>query len=268
MHTRTPVRHRIQTEIAEDYYNSASVLTARAIQILKEAALRCTEDDYAGCIADAAGQIATAKPSMAGLGTAARRFASQLGGTAHDAPEQSITDLTDSFLTELANAAQRAVVLAARMIPAKSSVLTCSYSSLALEVLTKVRPDTVLVYVPPGTYEEHGIRMAEELRECDRAIEVVREPLTDERFKTLSMAVVGADSVTPELVVNGSPTLEMAQAFQGHAPFYIVSERIKLTREVEVVPGYDRVPIELVTGIITEDGVLAPGILEQWVCLD
>ena len=68
MHTRAVIRHRIQTEIANDYDNNASVLTARAIQILTDAATTCRNGDYAECIADAVDQIVAAKPSMAGLG--------------------------------------------------------------------------------------------------------------------------------------------------------------------------------------------------------
>ncbi len=154
------------------------------------------------------------------------------------------------------------------MVPARSSVFTCSYSSLALSTLARAHPYTIQVYVSQGEYEEHGLRMADNLKERNMTTEIVRESLKDEHFESLSMAIVGADSVTPEFVVNGSPSLELAQAIHGYVPFYVVCESIKFAHEVEVMPGYDRVPIELVAGIITEDGVIAPRSLERRISLD
>ena len=42
----------------------------------------------------------------------------------------------------------------------------------------------------------------------------------------------------------------------GKVPFYVVCESIKLIDDVETAAGYDRVPFDLVTGVIAEEGTL------------
>jgi translation initiation factor eIF-2B subunit delta len=74
----------------------------------------------------------------------------------------------------------------------------------------------------------------------------------------------GADAVSLHgWLINGAPSLELAEvAARKKKPFYIVCETAKFDvrgflaglRRAE--PGFDMVPLELVTGIVTERGVL------------
>jgi translation initiation factor eIF-2B subunit delta len=76
--------------------------------------------------------------------------------------------------------------------------------------------------------------------------------------------LVGADSLLYDgSVLNGSPTYELAaEAKKCGAPFYSVCETTKANalsgrgRNVEVKEGFDRVPPQLITGIITENGII------------
>ena len=69
--------------------------------------------------------------------------------------------------------------------------------------------------------------------------------------------LVGADAVTTDSVVNGVPTAELAAAALDRIPLYVVCETIKFTDEAATAPGYDRVPLEQVTDVITENGRLS-----------
>ena len=71
------------------------------------------------------------------------------------------------------------------------------------------------------------------------------------------IVLVGADAVAADFLLNGTPTLELASAAAGVTPFYVVCETIKLTPETNSACGYDRVPLKLITGVVTEVGILA-----------
>ena len=73
-----------------------------------------------------------------------------------------------------------------------------------------------------------------------------------------TLALVGADAVAPGCIVNGTPTLALAQASKGRIPFYVVCETVKMVAQAVAAPGYDAVPIELVTAVVTEDGAHSP----------
>lgn len=258
-HDATP---RITQEIIDDHDSSASTLTQKAIDILLDMALSPSDGSR---LSDAVRQIADGKPSMAGLANAARNFVDQVGTLGANPCKKTMIELAKTLQQELIDCARLASLYAARMIPTEGLVATCSASSLARETIQMARPRRVVVYVERGQYEVHGFRMAQDLA-AGRANVQTAFSLWDERSSNRpSMAIVGADAVTPEFIVNGSPSLHLAESVRCLAPFYVVCERIKFTRETQAADGFDQIPVSLVSGIITEDGVIAPHTIEHWI---
>ena len=72
------------------------------------------------------------------------------------------------------------------------------------------------------------------------------------------LTIVGADAVTPAFVVNGAPTRALAEAASGRSPFYVVCETVKFAPSAFASSGYDLIPLRLVRGIVTEQGVSGP----------
>ena len=253
---------RIMREIVDDQDSSASALTGKAVGILLDIALSSKD----GCsLSDAAQQIADGKPSMAGLANAARNFAEHVGALGPNPCSKAVVELAKAFRQELVYCAKRAALNASQMIPAEGLVVTCSASSLTLETVRMVRPRRVVVYVERGQYEGHGFRMAQDLAAGGVNVETASSLSNKRGSERPSMAIVGADAVSPGFVVNGSPSLHLAESICGLSPFYVVCERIKFAREVEAADGFDRIPISLVSGVITEDGVIAPHTTGRWI---
>ena len=253
---------RIIREIVDDRDSSASALTGKAIGILLDIALSSQD----GCsLSEAAQQIADGKPSMAGLANAARYFVERVGALGANPCSEAVVELAKTFRQELAYCAKRAALNASGMIPAEGLVVTCSASSLTLETVRMARPRGVVVYVERGQYEGHGFRMARDLAAGGLDVETVSSLSNKRGLDRPSMAIVGADAVSPGFVVNGSPSIHLAESVRGLYPFYVVCERIKFAREVEATDGFDQIPIPLVSGVITEDGVIAPQTIGRWI---
>ena len=253
---------RIMQEIVDDHDSSASTLTQKAIDILLDTALS-SEDS--GRLSDAARQIADGKPSMAGLANAAHNFVDRVGSLGATHCKKAMIELAKTLQQELTDCARRASLYAAQMIPTESLVATCSASTLARETIEMSRPRRVVIYVERGQYEVHGFRMAQDLAAGGANVQTAFSLWNERSSNRPSMAIVGADAVTPEFIVNGSPSLHLAESVRCLAPFYVVCERIKFTRETQVADGFDRIPVSLVSGIITEDGVIPPHAIERWI---
>ena len=100
--------------------------------------------------------------------------------------------------------------------------------------------------------------MAAELADLGLTARLVEGRAAGAALEGAELALIGADAVTPDLLINGTPSQSLAEAAAGRVPFYAVCETVKFTRDARADRGYDLVPLALVTAIATEEGVLAP----------
>ena len=84
---------------------------------------------------------------------------------------------------------------------------------------------------------------------------VIDTPALESELKQARLVMVGADAVTSQYLVNGTPTLELARVANGVIPIYVVCETIKFAMSIPAEPGFDRVPLALVSALVTEKGV-------------
>jgi translation initiation factor eIF-2B subunit delta len=119
----------------------------------------------------------------------------------------------------------------------------------------------------------YGEIVAEQLREHRIPSEVIPDEKIHLRVSKANKALVGADSITADgYLINGTPTLILAQAARKRKiPFYTVCETAKfdiqghMARAPELEPGFDKTPLDLITGIITEKGTMAPGLVISYI---
>ena len=117
-------------------------------------------------------------------------------------------------------------------------------------------PGAVVVYEPCTRPDAPGRRLADAITAVGWPASVHAGPAS-EVVERADLVLVGADAVTSDSVVNGAPTAELAAAAVDRVPLYVVCETIKFTDDVATVPGYDHVPLEQVTDVITENGRLS-----------
>jgi len=178
----------------------------------------------------------------------------------------------------------------AHLIRENSTVATISQSGTVLNVLVTAKKSSrdFHVIVPFGRPAGEGQLTARTLAENGIDVTLVPDSAIGLVARRSDIALVGADAITREFFLNKIGTLSLAIAARYFGiPFYICARQEKLTTSNKIpedtrvfennffepsesefittgVPLFERIPLSLVTGVITEAGIIAPvkGIIE------
>jgi translation initiation factor 2B subunit (eIF-2B alpha/beta/delta family) len=258
--------------LAADGRSGASELLPRAIEILRRA-----QRGDAASLAEVARAVGGSQPSMASfwnLALAALREAGEPG--ALDRFEQRWRR-SASGLTRVA------VDLLSPGDAAGLHVTTCSFSSMVAACLRALAgPAALTVACSEGRPALEGRRLAEVLASEGVAVRFSTDAALAAELDRSDVVLVGADAVTPGWILNKSGTLMLAAAAaRAGVPAYVLATRDKFVDArvarllrieahdpAEVWDGappgvvvcnayFERVPLDLVAGVITDTGVLA-----------
>jgi len=250
-------------EVERDLEHGANFLTTEAVRVLGVAAEAYPPtDEWAFRLTKTAERLTDAKPSMAGLRNAVNRLLGQVLELGSTEGSRAARTLAERLLTELRDAAETAASNAAAHLPERAMVATGSYSSSVMRACLMARKlgkqVRVVVFEPLEEQKAPGHRLFHDL--TGQGFEtLLRGAVTGGSLEAVDVVLVGADAVTPGYVVNGSPSLVLARAAWGQVPLRVVCETVKFTSGVSLQPGYDRIPVDLVEVIVTEDGLQTPG---------
>lgn len=244
--------------IRNDYAHGATFLTIEAVRTLGTAAQQYgTGQGWEDYLVSIANDLAETKPAMASVRNATQQLLVELTSLGRDEASAQSEALVDRLLARLRSDAGAAAEHAERLIEPGMTVATCSYSSAVLRVARLAyaagKAPRILVCEAAPTAPSPGHSLAMELEKSGLSVEVEGSP--DIIVDQTSLAVTGADAVATDFIVNGSPTLALARACYGRIPYYVVSESVKMTTRAISAPGYDLVPADLVTGVVTEEGM-------------
>lgn len=265
--------------LADDRQSGASEILDEAIAILRDA--RLDGED----IPAVARGLCGAQPTMAPIWNAAIEALASAGH-----PERF-----DRFVARVARAPQAVARFAVDYLspsegpnggekPLPLRVVTISSSRTVLHVLTalgRVRPLQVACSESrPGL---EGRRLATRLAALDVQVTMFSDAGIAHALRTADAVVVGADAVSPDYFLNKSGThMLAATAMQQGVPVHVVSSRDKfVTRALAIQlrphegppselwaeapprvivrnPYFESTPLDLVTSVITDVGVLSP----------
>ncbi|MBI4300456.1 MAG: hypothetical protein HY677_04910 [Chloroflexi bacterium] len=257
-------------EIRSDRTHGASFLARRAINTIALAAALSDTKRVSGVMAEArvaAQALLAARPTMVAIGNSVVRYLYELQQEAAGASSPSeLASLAQAKAAEMVEASARAVESIAghakALIGPGDIVITCSYSSTVCDVLAACKPVRVVAVESRSGDVAYGEIMAERLRAGGLAVEVVPDADLAKAARGATKAVLGADSILADgSVVNGAPSLELAQAAKAaDLPLHVVSETNKFSMggHGELEPGFQRLPAAFVTRIVTEEGPLDP----------
>jgi translation initiation factor 2B subunit (eIF-2B alpha/beta/delta family) len=166
--------------------------------------------------------------------------------------------------------------------------MTHSYSSTVIKTLKAAysRHKSIEVIVTRSGPGRTGERIARELRHHGVAVTFIDDAAMGLYIATANKVMVGADRICADAkLVNGIGTYPLALAAdRANIPFYVLCETLKFdprlsSHEVDLEeketsevtepgrlppgvrvknPYFDITPLELITGIVTENGVLKP----------
>ncbi len=256
--------------IADDTEHGASYLTSRALEALGVAAGEIPPSlGWVREISQVAERLAAAKPAMAGLRNATFLLLKRLLVIGPDEAMRNAVPIVEEFRSRLEGAAVTSAGNAAGLLSQRAGILTCSYSSSLIRVCRMSRQQgkrvSVRVFESADTTGSHGCRLRDALIAEGVQARLVGLAELRSDMRTVQLVLTGADAVTHACIMNGIPSLALAEAAKGIAPVYVVCETIKFALSAREAEGFDRVPSSLVTGIATELGVLSVSEIESHI---
>lgn len=282
-------------EIRNDKIHGASQLARQAVNVLKLAAERSQADSAEEFLLEQkeiGNKLMSARPAMAPLFNIIARLLDAISGKAAEVELDSVRHFAISKVDEVVNGSLQAVAQIAQfgseLIADGDKIMTHSYSSTVMAVLKAAfakhrHIEVIATRSGPG---RTGERIAQELELYGIPVTFIDDAAMGLYISTVNKVVVGADRVCADgKVINGIGTYQLAlTAEKANIPLYVLCETLKFDPRLtgnqvdleekepsEVVelerlppsvkvknPHFDITPLELITGIVTENGLLAP----------
>jgi len=273
------------SKLKEDRVHGASWLALQAISTLNLAVngtQATTVADFVQEIRTVAEELTQARPSITPIANHANQFLHQIITKSQDENDlDSMKSFARTKGKELLKSATRAISKSVEygcgIIGDLDTVITCSYSSTVCKVmeLASRRETRFRVIVAESRFNDkaYGEITAEYLMKHQIPTEIVGDKNIQLRISKADRALVGADSITANgYLINGKPTSILAQAARSKKiPLYVVCESAKfdiqgyVAKSPEIEPGFDKTPLNLVTGIITEKGTMQPSLVIAYI---
>jgi translation initiation factor 2B subunit (eIF-2B alpha/beta/delta family) len=220
-------------------------------------------------------KLAESRPSIVSIANINYQLINYLSKTAYK--EMTVNQLKKMALekgNELLHQAGEATIKTAENVLAQINpgdvIITCSYSSLFCKSikLAKERGKAISVIALKSLNNgiNYGEQLAAELKTYGVYTEVIEDDNIDKSISGASKTITGADTVFASgYFINGTPTLRLAEiAAKNNLPFLVICETHKLDsygfarKNLELEKGFDKIPLNLVGGIITELGFVKP----------
>ena len=282
-------------EIKNDRIHGASQLARQAANVLRVAAEQSpagSVEEFLLEQKEIGKKLMSARPAMAPVFNIVSRLLESVAERAAETDLDSIKRLTISRADEMVNDSLKAVNRIAgygcELIADGDRIMTHSYSSTVVAVLKEAfnKRRNIGVITTRSGAGRTGERIAQELGLCGIPVTFIDDAAMGLYISTVSRVMVGADRVCVDGgVVNGIGTYQLAIAAKiAGIPLFVVCETLKFDPRLDsdavdleekepsevVEPGklppqvrvrnpyFDITPLELVAGIVTENGLLKP----------
>ncbi len=264
--------------LKKDREHGAGWLTVQALEILREAASLDPADSTEKLLASLSGVVSallSARPSMASIANYALHYQDEIkSAAATSRSPQRLKKAAFSIAERLIKHYKKSEVAAARnaavLVGRRSVVMICSYSSAvcsALELARRGGKDFKVLAVESrhrkASYGELALRR---LQESGIGGRIVPDNQIVWQAARADLMLCGADTVSLHgWLINGAPSLELAQtALRKKRPFYAVCAASKIDARgltaglPELEADFDLIPLDMLSGLVTERGMLQP----------
>ncbi len=282
-------------EIRNDKIHGASQLARQAANVLKVAAEQSQVDNTEQFLLEQkeiGEKLMSTRPAMAPIFNMVNGLLKAMSEKSAEIELDLVKRLTISKADEVVNGSLQAIAQIAEygseLIADGDKIMTHSYSSTVVAVLKAAfakhrHIEVIATRSGPGRTGETIVR---ELGLYGIPVTFIDDAAMGLYLSTVNRVVVGADRICADgKVVNGIGTYQLALASEkANIPLYVLCDTLKfdprltgnqvdleekdpsevvesgkLPPEVKVKnPHFDITPLELITGIVTENGLLAP----------
>jgi ribose 1,5-bisphosphate isomerase len=263
--------------IRNDREHGSRWLVRETISLLYDIARQpnSTPEEHMQQLRRAGDELANARPAMAALSGAVRRILKAPGGL------EGMRSEAAKLLNELDSAIEHITSYARPFLT--GTIMTHSLSGTVLEVLTNCLSQIEHFIVLEGRPRYEGREVAHQLSKMKASVTLITDAQADIFLPQCHAVVVGADSILANGdILNKAGTALLAWAARGHRiPLYVLSETLKISphswsgdlaqleekEPTEVLERdmtgvsirnfyFDRTLCRLITGVITEQGIL------------
>lgn len=260
--------------LTRDREHGAGFLSCRALEILAKAGAESTAgtvDKFLAEINGVADALIEARPDMVSIANYALFVKEELAAAAVAAKSaQRLKKTTFSMAGRLLKSQEKSSAAASRnavkLVARHSIIMTCSYSSAVCTTLEMARrggTDFKVLSIESHHQEiSYGEIAALRLQAAGISCSVVPDEQIGWHVARADFILGGADTVSLHgWLINGAPTLALAEAAaRKKRPFHVICETAKfdargLLHGLHQPPsGFDLVPLNLMTDIVTEHG--------------
>jgi len=274
---------RIIIDIASDNKSGSTDILKRcvnAVQTFTEG-YHGKPDEFLRELLAVCRKLLEAQPAMAPVFNCVNDVLCTVEGMAKNLMREFTLQWCEAYMRELEKAREWVVEEGVGLIEDAGAVATISYSSTVLDILTQGGRE-YQVMISEGRPMNEGSRAAELLADHGISTTLVVDAALPYLVENADLVLVGADTVNQSHVYNKTGTFALLMASLHYdVPFYVVAERNKFapkehfTPRIVEHPGYevayvkhehlhikniyfDRIPVDQVTGVVTDLGIMKP----------
>jgi eIF-2B alpha/beta/delta-like uncharacterized protein len=279
-------------EIRDDRTHGASELARLAAGVLKTASEKSgkeTAEEFVLEQAEIGKRLTATRPSMAPIYNIVSRVLSVLDRKARrmelEAVRETVVSRAEEVIAESLRAVEQIAANISRLIADGDKIMTHSYSSTVTAALgaASTKHGDIEVVVTRSGVGRTGERTVRELADRELALTFIDDTAAGLYVSKVDKVMVGADRICADgNVVNGAGTYPLALASEkAGVPFYVLCETLKFDSRLKsddveleekepdevadpaamptgtriVNPYFDITPLELVTSVVTENGL-------------
>ena len=293
MDIRAEIEAKIEA-IKNNTTDGASELARQAILVMKAAAEISEVDntrDFLLELKEAGKRLIAARRTMAPIPNIITRYLREIIREDRkddiEATKRQAVSLAEDMHRDSVNAISKIIGSTAELIENKDVILTHSYSSTvvaAIKEIAELRRGIKVIVTKSGT-GCYGERTARELAEAGIPVMYIDDTAVGLYISGVSKVLVGADRITADgKIINGAGTCAVAAAAKMNTvPVYVLCETLKfdfavssskvdleergntglieegiLSPDIKISnPTFDITPLDFVTAIISENGVVS-----------
>jgi translation initiation factor eIF-2B subunit delta len=261
-------------KIKSDRSSGASQIARNALQTLRLYAISYKNSNYSKFkenLMDISRRLFEAKPNMAPIQNLIAEIAFQI----EIFNEDDLDNLRKHVLSKIDELYKLSIIsieesaeYAAKIVGSFDTLVTCSFSSTVYKTIKKIsqKRNNFKLFIAESNID--NFNYGEFFGNSIKLKNVMTKVFSDEKISKCvpktNCGLIGADSILSDgSIINGTPSYELANAARQYGiPFYSVCETTKVNVlsyfgcDIDLKKGFDVVPFNLITGIITEKGIL------------
>ncbi|WP_048058418.1 translation initiation factor eIF-2B alpha/beta/delta subunit family protein [Pyrococcus yayanosii] len=265
-----PEVRSIIEEMRAEQIRGASYLAKRGAEAYVKLAQLLSGEELRKALKEIRREIIGVNPTMASLYNLVRFVPITGDASLVRARAEEFIRLAEEAKREIGN-------IGSELIDDGEVIITHSFSSTVLEIFkaAKGKGKRFRVILTESAPDYEGLALAEELESLGIPFEIITDAQIGLFARKATLAIVGADNVTKDAVINKAGTYLLAlTCHEQGVPFYVAAETFKLhpearAEEVELLERplvrggrlvrnvlFDVTPWKYIRGIVTELGIL------------